>query len=180
MTQRGARTSGCHLSTLSLQEYDYDVWQSTAHEQGKIRRVAINTGGGDAPGLNAVIRAATLAAINRGWEVVGIRDGYNGLFLPEQYPDGGLINLTRSRVRGITHMGGTILGTTNSGNPLHYPMVDKRGRAYEKDRSDEIMRAFRKEKIDALICHWRRWIVVDRECVCGKGAARDRRAQDDR
>ena len=116
-----------------------------------IRRVAINTGGGDAPGLNAVIRAATLAALNHGWEVVGIRDGYNGLFLPEQYPDGGLINLTRARVRGITHMGGTILGTTNKGNPLHYPMVDKRGREYEKDRSDEIMRAFRKEKIDALI-----------------------------
>ena len=119
--------------------------------QPGIRRVAINTGGGDAPGLNAVIRAATLAALNRGWEVVGIRDGYNGLFLPEQYPDGGLINLTRARVRGITHMGGTILGTTNRGNPLHYPMVDKRGRTYEKDRSDEMMRAFRKEKIDALI-----------------------------
>lgn len=125
--------------------------RSTAHQEGEIRKVAINTGGGDAPGLNAVIRAATLAAINRGWEVVGIRDGYNGLFLPEQYPDGGLINLTRARVRGITHMGGTILGTTNRGNPLHYPLVDKRGHAYEKDRSDEIMRAFRKEKIDALI-----------------------------
>jgi phosphofructokinase-like protein len=119
--------------------------------QPGIRKVAINTGGGDAPGLNAVIRAATLAALNHGWEVVGIRDGYNGLFLPQQYPDGGLINLTRARVRGITHMGGTILGTTNKGNPLHYPMLDKRGRAYEKDRSDEIMRAFRKEKIDALI-----------------------------
>jgi phosphofructokinase-like protein len=119
--------------------------------QPGIRRVAINTGGGDAPGLNAVIRAATLAALNRSWEVVGIRDGYNGLFLPEQYPDGGLINLTRARVRGITHMGGTILGTTNKGNPLHYPMMDRRGREYEKDRSDEIIRAFRKEKIDALI-----------------------------
>jgi len=119
--------------------------------QGRIRKIAINTGGGDAPGLNAVIRAATLAAINWGWEVVGIRDGYNGLFLPEQYPDGGLINLTRSRVRGITHMGGTILGTTNRGNPLRYAMVDKQGRAYEKDRTAEIMRAFRREKIDALI-----------------------------
>jgi len=120
-------------------------------EPGRIRKIAINTGGGDAPGLNAVIRAATLAAINRGWEVVGIRDGYNGLFLPEEYPDGGLINLTRARVRDITHLGGTILGTTNKGNPLHYPMMDKQGRAYEKDRSAEIMRAFRREKIDALI-----------------------------
>jgi 6-phosphofructokinase 1 len=120
-------------------------------KRGAIRKVALNTGGGDAPGLNAVIRAATLAALNRGWEVVGLRDGYNGLFLPEQYPDGGLINLTRARVRGITHMGGTILGTTNKGNPLRFPTVDKRGKAYEKDRSDEIMRAFRREKIDALI-----------------------------
>src|SRR5512136_2287139 len=119
--------------------------------QSKIRKIAISTGGGDAPGLNAVIRAATLAALNRGWEVVGIRDGYNGLFLLEQYPDGGLISLTRARVRGITHMGGTILGTTNRNNPLHYPMVDRRGRVYEKDRSADIMRAFRREKIDALI-----------------------------
>ncbi len=116
-----------------------------------IKRIAINTGGGDAPGLNAVIRAATLAAINRGWEVVGIRDGLNGLYLPEQYPDGGLINLTRARVRDITHLGGTILGTTNRGNPLHYPMVDKRGRVYEKDRSAEVIRAFRRNKIDAWI-----------------------------
>src|SRR5512139_3299629 len=119
--------------------------------QSKIRKIALSTGGGDAPGLNAVIRAATLAALNRGWEVVGIRDGYSGLYLPEQYPDGGLINLTRARVRGITHMGGTILGTTNRNNPLHYPMADKQGRAYEKDRSGEIMRAFRREKINALI-----------------------------
>ncbi len=120
------------------------------HEE--IHRIAINTGGGDAPGLNAVIRAATLAALNRGWEVVGIRDGYNGLFLPDQYPDGGLMHLTRERVRGITHMGGTILGTTNRGNPLKYPMMDqRRGRMVEKDRSDEIIRSFRKRQIDALI-----------------------------
>src|SRR5688500_4603206 len=87
----------------------------------EIRKIAINTGGGDAPGLNAVIRAAVLSALNRGWECVGIRDGYNGLFLSEQYPEGGLIPLTRDTVRGITHLGGTILGTTNRGNPLKYP-----------------------------------------------------------
>jgi 6-phosphofructokinase 1 len=139
------------VSSLTFSCQEITMTSRKGSRQGKIRRVAISTGGGDAPGLNAVIRAATLAAINRGWEIVGIRDGYNGLFLPEQYPDGGLINLTRARVRGITHMGGTILGTTNRGNPLHYPMVDKRGRAYEKDRSGEIMRAFRREKIDALI-----------------------------
>jgi 6-phosphofructokinase 1 len=117
----------------------------------RIKRIAINTGGGDAPGLNAVIRAATIAAINRGWEIFGIRDGYNGLMLPKEYPDGGLVPLTRKSVRGITHLGGTILGTTNKGNPLHYPTKQKDGTLYEKDRSDEIMKAFKKYKIDALI-----------------------------
>jgi len=117
----------------------------------RIRRIAINTGGGDAPGLNAVIRAATVAAINRGWECVGIRDGYNGLFLPEKYPQGGLIALTREKVRRITHLGGTILGTTNKGNPVKYPTMGPDGKMYEKDRSDELVRAFEAEHIDALI-----------------------------
>lgn len=125
---------------------------STRKTLSTIRRIAINTGGGDAPGLNAVIRAATLSALNQGWEVVGIRDGYHGLLMPEQYPDGGLIQLTRERVRGITHMGGTILGTTNRGSPLKFPVMDKRGNVTEVDRSDELIRLIRRHKIDALIC----------------------------
>ncbi|MFH0988801.1 MAG: ATP-dependent 6-phosphofructokinase [bacterium] len=116
-----------------------------------IRKVAVNTGGGDAPGLNAVIRAVTISAINRGWEVVGIRDGYNGLFLPERYPEGGLIPLTRERVRGITHLGGTILGTTNKGNPQKWPKLGEDGLYHEIDRTDEVMAAFRANKIDALV-----------------------------
>ncbi len=116
-----------------------------------IRRIALNTGGGDAPGLNAVIRAATITALNRGWECVGIRDGYNGLLTPELYPDGGAFPLTRSSVQGITHLGGTILGTTNKGNPLQYPTKGKDGKMYEKDRTDELIRLFKKAKIDALV-----------------------------
>ncbi len=81
-----------------------------------IRRIAVSTGGGDAPGLNAVIRAIVLAALNRGWECAGIRDGYNGLLAPQEYPQGGLMTLDRNAVRGLTHLGGTILGTTNRGN----------------------------------------------------------------
>ena len=122
-----------------------------AQPNNMIRRIALSTGGGDAPGLNAVIRAVVLSALNRGWACVGIRDGYNGLFLPEEYPDGGLISLTRESVRGITHLGGTILGTTNKGNPLKYPTRRKDGTIVEKDRSGEVMRAFRKHKIEALI-----------------------------
>jgi len=116
-----------------------------------IRKVAIATGGGDAPGLNAVIRAAVLAGIARGWEMYGIRDGYNGLMMPEQYPDGGLVSLTRDRVRGITHLGGTIIGTTNRGNPFHYPVKTPEGTFIEIDRSDELVRAFAVHEIDALI-----------------------------
>lgn len=117
----------------------------------RIKRISINTGGGDAPGLNAVIRAVVFAALNRGWECYGIRDGYNGLVLAEQYPEGGLVQLTRETVKNITHLGGTILGTTNRGNPMKYPMVDNEGKIYEKDRSDEVITAFKENQIDALI-----------------------------
>ncbi|CAG1769055.1 ATP-dependent phosphofructokinase / diphosphate-dependent phosphofructokinase [uncultured bacterium] len=119
---------------------------------GTIKRVAVNTGGGDAPGLNAVIKAVVISCLNRGWEVVGIRDGYNGIFLPEKYPLGdGLINLTYDSVRDIQNLGGTILGTVNRGNPLRFPMKDANGNTVEIDRSDEVMAGFRRNKIDALI-----------------------------
>lgn len=117
----------------------------------RIKRIAISTGGGDAPGLNAVIRAAVLSALARGWECYGIRDGYNGLLLPEQYVEGGLVRLTRDGVRGITHLGGTILGTTNRNNPLRFAIEDKAGYVQEVDRSDEVVRAFRLHQLDALI-----------------------------
>ncbi|MCF8243014.1 MAG: ATP-dependent 6-phosphofructokinase [Melioribacteraceae bacterium] len=116
-----------------------------------MKKIAINTGGGDAPGLNAVIKGATISALNNGWEVVGIRDGYNGIFLEENYPQGGLMNLTRERVADITPLGGTILGTTNRGNPFAYPMKNEKGEIVEIDRSDEIMEGFRENNIDALI-----------------------------
>jgi phosphofructokinase-like protein len=116
-----------------------------------IKRIAICTGGGDAPGLNAVIRAAVLAGLKRGWEVYGIRDGYNGLLMPEQFLEGGLIRLTSDRVRGITHLGGTIIGTTNRGNPLKYPVKNLQGEIDEVDRSDELIRAFLLHGLDALI-----------------------------
>jgi 6-phosphofructokinase 1 len=116
-----------------------------------IKKVAISTGGGDAPGLNAVIRAAALSAMKRGWEVYGVLDGFHGILSPEEYPDGGFIPLTRQRVRGITHLGGTILGTSNRNNPLKYPITRPDGTVEEVDRSDEIVRGFRLHHIDALI-----------------------------
>jgi ATP-dependent phosphofructokinase / diphosphate-dependent phosphofructokinase len=117
----------------------------------QIKRVAISTGGGDAPGLNAVIRAAVLAAEREGWECVGIHDGFNGLLFPEQYPDNGVFPLNAQAVRGITHLGGTILGTTNRGNPLRFPVVQPDSTIIEIDRTGELVELFRKRDIDALI-----------------------------
>lgn len=116
-----------------------------------IRRIAINTGGGDAPGLNAVIRAVVLAALSRGWECLGIRDGYNGLLSPERYPDGGTMLLTREKVRGIAHIGGTMLGTSNKGNPLHYPVLQPDGTTLDEDRSDQIIAGLASLGVDALV-----------------------------
>lgn len=116
-----------------------------------IRRIAICTGGGDAPGLNAVIRATVTAAANRGWECMGIRDGFNGILQPERYPKGGVTLLTRDRVRGISHLGGTIIGTTNKGNPFHFPVPQPDGTLLDTDRSGEIMDYFQREGIDALV-----------------------------
>ena len=116
-----------------------------------IRRIAINTGGGDAPGLNAVIRAATLAAIQRGWEVLGIRRGYTGLLEGEVDGEPGVFPLTAHAVRGITHLGGTILGTTTRGNPFGLEVRKSDGTWGVTDRSDEIVERFREMGIDALI-----------------------------
>ena len=116
-----------------------------------IKRVAISTGGGDAPGLNAVIRSVTLASRNRGWDVVGIRDGFNGLMFPEEYSDGGLMTLSRESVRGISHLGGTIIGSTNRGNPTAYPVQQADGSWIEVDRTHELLGRFDDAGIDALI-----------------------------
>ncbi len=115
------------------------------------KRVAINTGGGDAPGLNAVIHGAVYAARGLGWQIFGIRDGYDGFLEPQNYPEGGLIELRRSTVREISHLGGTILGTTNRGNPFCRPTKQPDGSVKEVDRSDELIDCFRKNSLDALI-----------------------------
>ena len=109
-------------------------------------RIAISTGGGDAPGLNAVIRAAALSAINRGWEVLGIKRGFAGLMGEDE-----VITLTKESVRGIAHMGGTILRSTNRGNPFFYPRKQADGTYKEEDRSDELMENASRLGIDALI-----------------------------
>ena len=112
-----------------------------------VRKIAVNTGGGDAPGLNAVIRAVTLGARWRGWDVHGIRYGYRGLLEPD---DSGLIRLDRDSVRGITHLGGTILGSSNRGDPFKYP-VERDGELVPTDVSAKVVSRFRELGFDALV-----------------------------
>jgi 6-phosphofructokinase 1 len=109
-------------------------------------RIAISTGGGDAPGLNAVIRSAVLSAISRGWDVLGICRGYYGLLGEDE-----IIPLTRESVRGIAHMGGTILRTTNRGNPFDYPVQQADGTWSRVDRSGEVLENAKRLGIDGLI-----------------------------
>ena len=118
-----------------------------------IRCIAINTGGGDAPGLNPVIRAATLSALNKGWKVLGIRDGFNGILNAGLYNERrpGVIELTADAVRGITHLGGTILGTTNRGNPLEFPVTNAAGEVELVDRTPELIDGLKELGVDALV-----------------------------
>jgi 6-phosphofructokinase 1 len=109
-------------------------------------RIAINTGGGDAPGLNAVIRGAVLAAVGRGWSAYGIQRSFGGLLGGDR-----VVSLGRDEVRGITHRGGTILGTTNRGDPFKWPVTQDDGTVVEVDRSDELVAAFHAHGFDALI-----------------------------
>lgn len=109
-------------------------------------RIALSTGGGDAPGLNAVIRAAVLTAHQRGWDVLGIKRGFAGLLGEDE-----VVPLTPDTVRGIAHLGGTILRTTNRGSPFNYPIRQPDGSYVYVDRSDELLENARSLGIDAII-----------------------------
>ena len=110
------------------------------------RCIAISTGGGDAPGLNAVIRAAVKCAILKyKWKVIGIQDGFDGLIWPERSRE-----LTLKDVSGILPRGGTILGTTNRGSPFRYKVIED-GKEVTKDISGQIIDNAKKLGIDAII-----------------------------
>jgi 6-phosphofructokinase 1 len=108
----------------------------------------INTGGGDAPGLNAAIRAVTLSAERRGFRVTGIRRGYSGLLDESEH---GLVQLDRNLVRGIADRGGTILGTVNRGGPFDYPVRARDGRIALLDVSGRVLERYHALGADGLI-----------------------------
>jgi len=111
----------------------------------KIKKIAIITGGGDCPGLNAVIRAATKTAINQyGMEVMGIEDGFSGLIHNHVRP------LSVQNVSGILPRGGTILGTSNRDNPFRFAVKENEQIVY-KDMSDQCVANLAANEIDALV-----------------------------
>ncbi len=111
----------------------------------KIRRIGVLTGGGDCPGLNAVIRAVVKTSIGRyGLEVVGIEDGYLGLIENRMH----LMDM--SEVSGILTVGGTILGACNKANPVALP-IWKDGKWTQRDVTDEVIEHCRRWKLDALV-----------------------------
>jgi 6-phosphofructokinase 1 len=109
-----------------------------------LKKIGVLTGGGDAPGLNAVIRAVVKAACNAGVEVVGLEDSFDGLIYPEKSR-----LLTPRDVTGILRLGGTILGTVNRGNPFIEPIVTPDGTFNYGER---VMEMFGKLNLDALVC----------------------------
>jgi ATP-dependent phosphofructokinase / diphosphate-dependent phosphofructokinase len=113
----------------------------------KIKSIAVMTGGGDCPGLNAVIRAVTKAAISKyDIKVWGIEDGYLGLIEKRLHP------LSYDNVSHILSLGGTILGSSNTSNPFKYPVMNKAGKVILKDVSDSCIQTLAQKKIDALVC----------------------------
>ncbi len=110
----------------------------------RVKRIGILTGGGDCPGLNAVIRGVAKPAHDHGLTVLGIQDGFEGLV------NGKAIELYNKDVSGILAQGGSILGSSNKGDPFHWPEKIE-GKIKIKDRSDKAVRNYEAWNLDALI-----------------------------
>ncbi len=118
---------------------------------GSIRRIAINVGAGFVPGMNSVVMGAAMAAGKMGWEMIGIRDGFDGLLHPERYPDGGLVTLSPQLIENLDPAAGGILGQSVRVDPFHVRTLNEDQMVEELDLSDELLERLKAEKIDALI-----------------------------
>jgi 6-phosphofructokinase len=115
------------------------------------KRIAIMVGAGFVPGMNAVIKGAAMAAAELGWEVVGIRDGFEGLLHPEHYPEGGLVPLTPHLVETLDPAAGSLLGQSGRIDPFNVRQLNEDEIIEEVDQSDELLARLKEEKIEALI-----------------------------
>jgi 6-phosphofructokinase 1 len=115
------------------------------------RRIAIMVGAGHVPGLNAVIMGAAMAAGKLGWEIVGIRDGFDGLLHPERYPDGGLVTLSPQLIENLDPNAAGLLGQAPRVDPFHVRRVNGDDMVEEVDMSGQLLKKLEAEGIDALI-----------------------------
>lgn len=115
-----------------------------------IKRIAINVGAGYVPGLNTVISGAVLAAHDLGWQVVGLRDGFEGLLFPERYPDGGLMPLSPQQMATLDPAG-ALLGTAVRNDPFHVRTITADSLVEEVDRSDALLETLAQKGIDAVV-----------------------------
>lgn len=112
------------------------------------KKILVLTGGGDCPGLNAVIRGiAKRATKEKDWEVYGSIEAFNGVLNTPQE----IVRLTSTKTAGIHIKGGTILKTTNKSNPIKFPVKQKDGTVKFEDRSDELVNKLKALKFDAVI-----------------------------
>ena len=118
---------------------------------GFLRRIAIVVGAGYVPGMNSVVMGAALAAGKLGWEVIGIRDGFDGLLHPDRYPEGGLVPLSPQLAENLDPAAGGILGQSARVDPFHVRTVNADDMVEEVDMSDELLKRLQAEHIDALI-----------------------------
>ncbi len=118
---------------------------------GTHRRIAINVGAGFVPGTNAVVMGAAIAGGKLGWEMIGIRDGFEGLLFPERYPDRGLVALSPELIENLDPATGGILGQAPRVDPFHASIDNAGEKKKEKDLSDDILKRLKEEDIDALI-----------------------------
>lgn len=116
----------------------------------RVPRVAINIGSGYLPGLDLVVAGAALAANRLGWEIVGIRDGYDGVLYPERYPEGGMVPL-RPEIVQTAGQGGSLIGTAARTDPFHVRTLNAENQIEEVDQSGTVLNALRAAKIDAVI-----------------------------
>jgi 6-phosphofructokinase len=115
------------------------------------KRIAINSGGGYVPGLNAVVTGVIIAANELGWEVLGIRDGFDGLLFPDRYPNGGVVPLSSVLADNLAASTGSILGNSTRTDPFRVRVVNANQMVEEVDRSGDLLERIRAEQIDSVI-----------------------------
>ncbi len=117
----------------------------------KIKRIAVNVGEGYVPGLNAVFTGVVRAAFELGWEVVGIRDGFDGLLFPDRYEEGGMVSLSPLKIENPAVLSRGILSTTHPIDPFRVQVVDPDNQIVEKDLSDTLLQNVEAAGIDGII-----------------------------